>query len=120
MATFVAIAGISAIASVSPIQSYFPLPESLVQGLTRRGVEVATPIQHSTFARAALGESVLLHSETDSGKTLAIKLPALYASTRMTARSWSSRERESWQRSSLMKLAPLSKMVCSVASHLRL
>ena len=53
------------------------LPASVANTLEARGIREPTPIQAATLARAHLGESLVLHAETGSGKSLAFLLPAL-------------------------------------------
>lgn len=53
------------------------LPATVTQALSERGVISPTPIQQAALARAYDGESLLLHAETGSGKSLAFLLPTL-------------------------------------------
>ena len=60
-----------------PISQCIKLPPSLESGLAQKGIQLATPIQAAAFERALAGESLVLHAETGSGKSLAFLLPAL-------------------------------------------
>ena len=53
------------------------LPPSVVDGLSKRGITAPTPVQAAALDRALSGESLVLHAETGSGKSLAFMLPAL-------------------------------------------
>lgn len=53
------------------------LPAVVTLALSARGVTTPTPIQEAALARAFAGESLLLHAETGSGKSLAFLLPTL-------------------------------------------
>ena len=53
------------------------LPDHMHTALTARGISAPTPIQQAAIPRALTGESMLLHAETGSGKSLAFLLPAL-------------------------------------------
>ena len=53
------------------------LPDHMHAALAARGISAPTPIQHAAIPRALTGESMLLHAETGSGKSLAFLLPAL-------------------------------------------
>lgn len=53
------------------------LPAAVVDALAARGVAGPTPIQTAALPRAHNGESLVLHAETGSGKSLAFLLPAL-------------------------------------------
>jgi len=53
------------------------LPDHMHAALTARGISAPTPIQQAAIPRALTGESMLLHAETGSGKSLAFLLPAL-------------------------------------------
>ena len=53
------------------------LPPSVVDGLSKRGISTPTPVQAAALDRALSGESLVLHAETGSGKSLAFMLPAL-------------------------------------------
>ena len=53
------------------------LPAGVVDALAQRGIASPTPIQQSAVGRALAGESLLLHAETGSGKSLAFLLPTL-------------------------------------------
>ena len=53
------------------------LPPSVVDGLSKRGITTPTPVQAAALDRALSGESLVLHAETGSGKSLAFMLPAL-------------------------------------------
>ena len=53
------------------------LPDQMRAALTARGITAPTPIQQAAIPRALMGESMLLHAETGSGKSLAFLLPAL-------------------------------------------
>jgi hypothetical protein len=53
------------------------LPSGVVDALARRGIASPTPIQLAAVPQALAGESLLLHAETGSGKSLAFLLPTL-------------------------------------------
>ena len=53
------------------------LPPAVAASLAARGIRTPTPIQAAALPRIAAGESVLLHAETGSGKSLAFLLPSL-------------------------------------------
>ena len=53
------------------------LPASVADALASRGVSAPTPIQTAAIPRALEGESLVLHAETGSGKSLAFIVPAL-------------------------------------------
>lgn len=53
------------------------LPAVVTHALSARGVTTPTPIQEAALSRAFAGESLLLHAETGSGKSLAFLLPTL-------------------------------------------
>eukprot|EP00747_Dinoflagellata_sp_TGD_P195841 gnl/TRDRNA2_/TRDRNA2_65114_c1_seq1.p1 gnl/TRDRNA2_/TRDRNA2_65114_c1~~gnl/TRDRNA2_/TRDRNA2_65114_c1_seq1.p1 ORF type:complete len:406 (+),score=81.26 gnl/TRDRNA2_/TRDRNA2_65114_c1_seq1:88-1218(+) len=53
------------------------IPESVLAALSERGVHAPTPIQSAAMERIDAGESVVLHAQTGSGKTLTFLLPAL-------------------------------------------
>ena len=53
------------------------LPDHMHAALATRGISAPTPIQQAAIPRALTGESMLLHAETGSGKSLAFLLPAL-------------------------------------------
>ena len=53
------------------------LPAAVHESLSARGLHRPTPIQAATLPRAHAGESLLLHAETGSGKSMAFLLPAL-------------------------------------------
>ena len=53
------------------------LPAGVVDALARRGIASPTPIQLAAVPQALAGESLLLHAETGSGKSLAFLLPTL-------------------------------------------
>ena len=53
------------------------LPPAVAASLAARGISTPTPIQAAALPRIAAGESVLLHAETGSGKSLAFLLPSL-------------------------------------------
>ena len=53
------------------------LPLSVAAKLHEQGVSSPTPIQRAALPRIFDGESLLLHAETGSGKSLAFLLPAL-------------------------------------------
>ena len=54
------------------------LPPQYAAALTARGILSPTPIQAAAMPRIAAGESVMLHAETGSGKSLAFLLPSLH------------------------------------------
>lgn len=66
--------------SVAPaavgLGSSLPMPEALSAAMLARGISEPTPIQSASFDRILTGESVVLHAETGSGKSLAFLLPA--------------------------------------------
>ena len=66
------ICGGSAFADLLP-----SLPPAVAASLAARGIRTPTPIQAAALPRIAAGESVLLHAETGSGKSLAFLLPSL-------------------------------------------
>jgi superfamily II DNA/RNA helicase len=53
------------------------LPQALLTGLQRRGIETPFPIQARTLPDAMAGRDLLGRAETGSGKTLAFGLPML-------------------------------------------
>ena len=53
------------------------LPSGVVDALARRGIASPTPIQLAAVPQVLAGESLLLHAETGSGKSLAFLLPTL-------------------------------------------
>ena len=57
--------------------SLMPLPPSVADALAARGIAGPTPIQKATIPRAFAGESLVLHAETGSGKSLAFLMPTL-------------------------------------------
>lgn len=64
---------------VSNISSFqdFKLHPKLVEKLGLRGIEKPTPIQKKAVPLVLKNKSVLIHSETGSGKTLVFLLPAI-------------------------------------------
>ncbi|KAK2570818.1 RNA helicase CrhR [Acropora cervicornis] len=64
---------------VSNISSFqdFKLHPKLVEKLGQRGIEKPTPIQKKAVPLVLKNKSVLIHSETGSGKTLVFLLPAI-------------------------------------------
>lgn len=65
-------------ATTSTFSSLLPaLSTSVTKALSARGVTGPTPIQVAALPRAFEGESLVLHAETGSGKSLAFLLPAL-------------------------------------------
>lgn len=67
------------LASSAPagLAASLPVPAALSAALLARGITSPTPIQSASFARITSGESVVLHAETGSGKSLAFLLPLL-------------------------------------------
>ncbi|KAG8462562.1 hypothetical protein KFE25_010387 [Diacronema lutheri] len=61
----------------SGLGASLPMPAALSAALLARGIRAPTPIQSAAFSRVAGGESVVLHAETGSGKSLAFLLPLL-------------------------------------------
>ena len=58
--------------------AHFPeLPPAVADRLAARGIRGPTPIQRAALPLVHAGESLLLHAETGSGKSLAFLLPAL-------------------------------------------
>ena len=70
-----------------PIAQMKAVPPSVVAGLAARGIEHATPIQAASYERVLDGESMVLHAETGSGKSLAFMLPALCRTRQPASRS---------------------------------
>ncbi|XP_029189872.2 probable ATP-dependent RNA helicase YfmL [Acropora millepora] len=64
---------------VSNISSFqdFKLHSKLVEKLGQQGIEKPTPIQKEAVPLVLKNKSVLIHSETGSGKTLVFLLPAI-------------------------------------------
>lgn len=64
---------------VSNISSFqdFKLHPKLVEKLAQQGIEKPTPIQKKAVPLVVKNKSVLIHSETGSGKTLVFLLPAI-------------------------------------------
>ena len=68
----------TAVGTASSFTKLVPgLPEQMHTTLASRGISAPTPIQQAAIPRALTGESMLLHAETGSGKSLAFLLPAL-------------------------------------------
>ena len=67
--------------SVAPPAADFaellPLEPAAVAALRESNIVTPTPIQRAAMARVHAGESLLLHAETGSGKSLAFLLPTL-------------------------------------------
>lgn len=53
------------------------MPANMEAALAARGISEPTPIQSAAIPTALTGESILLHAETGSGKSLAFLIPAL-------------------------------------------
>ncbi|KAJ1637843.1 P-loop containing nucleoside triphosphate hydrolase protein [Pavlovales sp. CCMP2436] len=64
-------------ASPAGLGAFLEMPEGLSAALRARGINSPTPIQVAAFERVRAGESVVLHAETGSGKSLAFLLPIL-------------------------------------------
>ena len=62
------------------------LPQGLLTGLQRRGIDTPFPIQARTLPDALAGRDMLGRAETGSGKTLAFGLPMLARLTGSTGR----------------------------------
>ena len=54
-----------------------PLPPIALERLAQQGIHTPTPIQAASMERILEGESLMLHAETGSGKSLAFLLPAM-------------------------------------------
>ncbi|EOD06911.1 hypothetical protein EMIHUDRAFT_218617 [Emiliania huxleyi CCMP1516] len=78
------------------------LPAAAAESLSARGIDTPTPIQAAALARIDAGESLLLHAETGSGKSLAFLLPAL---------------RHISPRSKLLLIAPTRELAVQLAAE---
>jgi hypothetical protein len=65
----------SSTATATGLAAVLPMPDALNAAMLARGISTPTPIQSAAFGRVAAGESVVLHAETGSGKSLAFLLP---------------------------------------------
>ena len=90
--------------STPPLPSQ--IPPTVAAGLAKRGVSTQTPIQAASFDRALASESLILHAETGSGKSLAFMLPALC------------RMRELEQPGKLLVLSPTKELCVQLADEL--
>ena len=59
------------------ISECMAVPDGMASVLRARNHVTATPIQAAALARAEAGDSLILHAQTGSGKSLAMLLPAL-------------------------------------------
>ena len=64
------------------ISECMAVPDGMAAVLRARGILTATPIQAAALARAEGGDSLILHAQTGSGKSLAMLLPALAKAAR--------------------------------------
>ena len=103
---FFLLASVTAAAALSTPPLPSQLPPTVVAGLAKRGVSTQTPIQAASFGRALASESLILHAETGSGKSLAFMLPALC------------RLREQEQPGKLLVLSPTKELCTQLADEL--
>ena len=90
------------------------LPSSISDALSTRGISQPTPIQSATVPRALEGESLVLHAETGSGKSLAFLLPAL---TRLGLAGQSSLPEDDDDFGRVLVVAPTRELAVQLANE---